>query len=93
MHKFIEFRGPAHYFHGRDEIINPFLRALDHYQSCAGGSIFLIKGPPGTGKTALMSELSRHAEGIGYTIAGNITPSALLDPAAMAKRLGVPYTP
>ena len=62
-------------------------------QSCAGGSIFLIKGPPSAGKTALMSELSRHAEAIGYTIAGNITPSALLDPAAMAKRLGVPYTP
>ncbi len=93
MRKFIEFRGPADYFHGRDEIIHPFLRALDHYQSCAAGSVFLIKGPPGAGKTALMSELSRHAEAIGYTIAGNITPSALYDPAAMAKKLGVPYTP
>ena len=93
MHKFTEFRGPTDYFHGRDEIINSFLRALDHYQSSVGGSIFLIKGPPGAGKTALMSELSKHAESIGYTIVDNITPSALHDPAAMAKRLGVPCTP
>jgi len=93
MEAFTEYRGPADYFHGRHGVINPFVRALEHYRTNKRGTTFLIKGPPGSGKTALLSELSEHAKTVGYTVKDNVKPSDFYSPASMAETLGVSYTP
>ncbi len=59
---FIEDRGPAEYFHGRQEVIDMFTSALKRYLSKKRGSTFLIQGAPGAGKTALLDQLRLVAE-------------------------------
>ncbi len=59
---FIEDRGPAEYFHGRQEIIDTFTRALKRYRGQKRGTTFLIQGAPGAGKTALLDKLRLVAE-------------------------------
>ncbi len=93
MEAFTEYRGPADYFHGRHEVINPFVRALEHYRTNKRGTIFMIKGPPGSGKTALLSELSEHAETVGYSVKDSVKPSDFYSPASMAETLGVSNVP
>ncbi len=93
MEAFTEYRGPAEFFHGRDEVINPFVRVLAHYRTKNRGTTFIIKGPPGSGKTALLHELSEHAKMNGYTVKGNLNAPDFHDPARMAAKLGVPHTP
>ncbi len=93
MEAFTEYRGPAEFFHGRDEVINPFVRALMHYRAKNRGTTFIIKGPPGSGKTALLFELSEHAKTNGYAVKGSLNAPDFHDPARMAAKLEVPYTP
>ena len=59
---FIFDRGPAEYFHGRKEIIDTFASALEAFRKKNEGTIFLIQGAPGAGKTALLDVLSKHAK-------------------------------
>jgi len=92
MNLFTEHRGPAKYFHGREEIIDPFIRTVEHYRSFKRGTTFLIKGPPGSGKTALLYKLGEIAKDSGYKVIDNVRPMDLHDPEYMAKRLGVCYT-
>ncbi|MCY4169971.1 MAG: AAA family ATPase [Bacteroidetes bacterium] len=93
MEAFIEYRGPAAHFHGRNDVIGQFIRALKHYRKQERGTIFLIKGPPGSGKTALLSKLSEHAITNGYAVKGGLNALDFHDPARMAAKLGVRYTP
>ena len=62
----IEDRGPAKYFHGREEIIDTFTSALELYKKENEGTTFLIQGAPGAGKTALLDVLSKHAKERGW---------------------------
>ncbi len=92
MDAFTEHRGPAEYFHGRTEIIKHFVHALEHYRNRGKGTTFLIKGPPGVGKTALLTKLAEHADDIGYAVKDTVSPSDLYVPEDMAATLGVEYT-
>ena len=57
----IEDRGPARYFHGRGEILGSFMRQLRRAKATNGGTIILVQGPPGAGKTALLEECKKKA--------------------------------
>ena len=63
-------RGEAKHFHGRKKILGDFDCLLEHYGNNASGGTFLIQGPPGVGKTALLSECVRYAQESGWRIAG-----------------------
>lgn len=54
-------------FVGREQIIERILRASQSMPSAGGGAgrTFLIEGAPGTGKTALVSELAKRLNGEG----------------------------
>ncbi|MCY4170476.1 MAG: AAA family ATPase [Bacteroidetes bacterium] len=73
---FIFDRGPTEYFHGRKEIIDTFNSALEIFQKKKGGTIFLIQGAPGVGKTALLDVLSMQAKKRGWKTT-HIYPHAL----------------
>jgi len=64
--KILKDRGPAKYFHGREEIIDTFTSALELYKMENEGTTFLIQGAPGAGKTALLDVLSKHAKKNGW---------------------------
>ncbi len=91
MHSdFIEDRGPAEYFHGRQEITDTFTSALKRYRAKKGGTTFLIQGAPGAGKTALLAVLSEKARGEKWTVA-TINLKDLHNPASMAQALDKSY--
>ncbi len=84
-------RGPTPYFHGRTEIIDTFNRYINHYKSKQkGGTIFLIQGAPGAGKTALLDVLSKRARLQSWKVA-IIKMKDLYDPISMAQSLGESY--
>ncbi len=83
---FIEDRGPAEYFHGRQEIIDTFTSALKRYRGKKRGTTFLIQGAPGAGKTALLAKLSEKAQGDKWKIA-EIGPAALWDVKALRESI------
>ncbi len=87
---FIEDRGPAEYFHGRQEIIDTFTSALERYLGKKRGTTFLIQGAPGAGKTALLDVLSAEARAQGWKVA-SIKIKDLYDPISMAQSLGESY--
>ena len=87
---FIKDRGPAAYFHGRQEIIGTFTSALKRYRAKKGGTTFLIQGAPGAGKTALLEVLSEKAQGEKWTVA-TINLKDLHNPASMAQALDKSY--
>ena len=80
-------RGPSPFFHGRKEIIDTFNSVLDDYKALWDGTTFLIQGPPGAGKTALLDVLSKHAEKSGWKTA-HLVPNALWSPDDLVRRLG-----
>lgn len=82
-------RGRSKYFHGRSEIRSRFLRRLNHYNAINGGSIFLVTGPPGAGKSALLYMLGEDAEDLGWNVKMDITPEHFTSPLLMAKCLSV----
>ena len=82
---FTDDQGPAEYFHGREEILDTFTSALEYFQSHKSGTIFLIEGAPGAGKTALLHECKKRAEK-EWQVA-TISPSALWSPDDLAECL------
>ena len=89
----IEDRGPARYFHGREEILGSFMRQLRRAEATNGGTIILVQGPPGAGKTALLEECKKkaHAGGAGAWGVVDIGPSALRSPASLMSALNEQY--
>jgi len=85
--KTLRDRGPAKYFHGREEIIDTFTSALELYKKENEGTTFLIQGAPGAGKTALLDVLSKHAKERGWKTA-HIYPNALWNPHDLLPYLG-----
>ncbi|MCY3628740.1 MAG: ATP-binding protein [Bacteroidota bacterium] len=81
-------RGPAPYFHGRKQILGNFKRYMDRAEQIkSGGTIFLIQGAPGAGKTALLYECEKHARARRWEVA-SIHPDALWDTAGLMHSLG-----
>jgi len=66
-------RGYARYFHGRKRILASFSlvlhRAIDENLE-GNGTIFLIQGAPGAGKTALLYKCRELAEAGGTGVGG-----------------------
>ena len=55
-------RGETKYFHGREKEVGGFLKKLSESKDRKTGPIFLVQGPPGVGKTALLGECRKRAE-------------------------------
>lgn len=81
-------RGPAHFFHGRKEIIDDFSIILDDAKVLKDGTTFLIQGAPGVGKTALIDVLAKQARENGWK-AVDIFPNALWNPVELIGRLNL----
>ncbi len=81
-------RGPAMYFHGRDKILSDFRHLTDRVrQGKTGGTIFLIQGAPGAGKSALLYECEKIADAQGWKIA-EIDADAFWDPDILRQSVG-----
>jgi len=85
-------RRRARHVHGRTEILENFsteLRLAANPDVWESGTIFLIQGSPGAGKTALLYEFGDLAAAGGAEVGGQewtvleIAKSALYDPAAL----------
>ena len=76
------------FFHGRKEIINDFNIILDDAKALKDGTIFLIQGAPGVGKTALIDVLAKQSRDNGWK-AIDIFPNALWNPDELIGRLNL----
>jgi len=95
-------RGHARYFHGRKRILASFSlvlhRALDKNLE-GNGTIFLIQGAPGAGKTALLHKCSELAQAGSDGVGGQkwnvvrIKDNALYRPAKLMEQAGKTYKP
>ena len=83
-------RGPTPFFHGREREISSFDTVLDDARAKVGGSIFMVQGAPGAGKTALLHECAKRAAARQWHVV-EIAPSALHDPKELADCLAQPY--
>ena len=83
-------RGRATFFHGRERDLRAFHELRTGALRSNGGTVFLIQGAPGAGKSALLHQCARRAAQDGWRVA-EITHDALYDPDALAGCLGVPY--
>ncbi len=83
-------RGPATFFHGREQELRTFEKRLGSARQSNGGTVFLIQGAPGAGKTALLHECGGRAEADGWRVAV-IRSDALYDPDALAGAVGMSY--
>jgi len=66
-------RGRARHFHGRKSILSNFSRVLQYAVSKnleSNGTIFLIQGAPGAGKTALLYKCRELAKAGGAEVGG-----------------------
>ncbi len=79
-------RGPAKYFHGRTVILGQFAERSHQAARQNAGTIFLVQGAPGAGKTALLAECAKRAQGIGWLVV-KIHPQTLWDPHLLRKSL------
>ena len=84
----VEDRGEARYFHGRRTVIESLGRLRQRTEEQKSGSIFVVQGAPGAGKTALLYVLKEQARKEKWRV-GTINPGALGDPTEMAESLGV----
>ena len=82
-------RGAAKYFQGREEILLEFKKLLADSGKPKGGTILLVQGPPGVGKTALLAKCWDEAEERGWEVA-EIDPEDLWNPDELRKTLGLP---
>ncbi|MCY4674879.1 MAG: ATP-binding protein [Bacteroidetes bacterium] len=83
----ISDRGPAKYFHGRKKILRDFHELVEDTVKTKTGTIFLIQGAPGAGKSALLAECEKMVGGQGWETA-EIDPPALWDPDELLHYLG-----
>jgi len=81
-------RGPARYFHGRTEILQDYNKFLLNSIRAKDGTILVIQGPPGAGKTALLHQCERIAKNQDWKTV-EIDPPALWDPYVL--RDSLPY--
>jgi len=84
-------RGDSPFFVGRTKTRETFLDMASDFRIVGKGSTFLVQGAPGSGKTALLAQLSKESQNAGWTVA-KITPDSLHSPASMAQSLGKSYT-
>ena len=75
-------RGRTPYFHGRSGIIQKFDRILTSAVAAREGTIQLIQGAPGVGKTALVDQMEKLAKRRGWKSV-EIDPQALWDVTAL----------
>ena len=83
-------RGVAKYFHGRRSELNAFMHECSEAKRLRKGTIFLVQGAPGAGKTALLHECAERARKDGWGVA-HITPRALSDRSELASDVGRSY--
>ncbi len=81
-------RGAAKHFHGRKTILEEFQGALAESIESKGGTILLVQGPPGVGKTALLAKCWDIAKKKGWDVR-NLPLPALWNPDRMRKCLGL----
>ena len=83
-------RGPTPFFHGRTEELAAFHQALADARlgKTGGGTIFLVQGAPGAGKTALLFECGKQAGAVGWSVA-DIEGDALYRAGELARKLGL----
>ncbi len=81
-------RGETKYFHGREKEVGGFLKKLSESKDRKTGTIFLVQGPPGVGKTALLGECRKRAEKEGWSTA-DIRPGALWNNMILRECLGI----
>ena len=86
----LQDRGAAKYFHGRKDILAAFMEELELAKASGGGTTFLIQGPPGAGKTALLYKCAEEAEKAKWR-AAMIDSRSLYDPVLLAGQLGMAY--
>ncbi len=79
-------RGPAKYFHGREQEIHDFQYLMLQTMDRQMGSSMLIQGPPGVGKTALIEELKKHALQKGWQVF-KLSNECLFDPKELFTKL------
>ncbi len=82
-------RGPAEFFHGREDIRARFQGVLSTAHAKKAGTTFLVQGAPGAGKSALLHQMCKESD--RWAVA-RIGTQALWDPAAMTQALGKSYT-
>ncbi len=85
----LDDRGATPYFRGRKPILKRFNDLLVKSGETSGGSTFLIQGPPGIGKTALLAECWEKAAEAGWHVA-EIDPKDLWNANGMRKKLALP---
>ena len=81
-------RGATPYFHGRTPILDSFENRLVDDKENNEGTIFLVQGPPGIGKTALLEECMILAEREKWEVR-KLVVTALWDLDLMAECLGL----
>ncbi len=80
-------RGATPYFHGRLDILTDFRKILSYVQASRKGTIYLIYGAPGSGKSALLDECKKIAINEDW-VSVYIGVGALWDPEKMLNSLG-----
>ena len=85
----LDDRGATPYFRGRKPILKSFKDLLAKSEETSGGSTFLIQGPPGIGKTALLAECWEKAAEAGWYVA-EIDPKDLWNANGLRKKLALP---
>ena len=85
---FVPDQGPAKYFHGRKTILDGFDGLLQYASQKTWGTIFLIQGAPGAGKSALLYECEKHARVRNWEVA-DIGVGSLWDPYKLLGSLGL----
>ena len=81
-------RGATPYFHGRTPILDSFKNRLRDDKKNNEGTIFIVQGPPGIGKSALLDECRKKAKNKNWKVRKLVVP-ALWDPDLMAECLGL----
>ena len=86
----VDVRSPAKHFHGREKERATWRALLRNAMAGEAGSTFIIQGPPGAGKTALMTEMYKEAASGEWNVV-QIEPSMLHVPLGLADRMGLEY--
>ena len=79
-------RGRAKYFHGRKQVLQDFGDLMDRATRVDSGTVFLIQGAPGAGKTALLYECEKLAQKSEWETT-EISSAALWNPDELQRAL------